>query len=1025
MKKIACVFAILWALCFKVQAEPLVIENFDDIPIGTTWKMWGVYGDVGSSTATVVADPKNSKNHVLRVKVKAWNCFPEFAVPEEFAGVKLTGRFNAVRFRFYRATTETDDYKQMHVYYGADQLYADNSYPFQGDKGTWQDRQYALRNIPEASTATLLHLGIHHDNSDYYIDDITLAGPLDDFAEVTSGVVDICQKNSSSSYAIYDKATYIPEGKKLDVYTSRYTDLMAAFAGPGTLNIYAGGERTFLGNHSSKAYPDWTYFQGDVHVYPWNKVETGAGFYGIVMCHNGKTFSPESAEQCLTDGKVCRMMGDNHVTLHKGAAMAMEDGTRAAQFGELNTEAGSRIYGYYKAKAAAGSYFIVGALNTDATLAGRIAPPESNGTPLETQLLGLIKQGKGTYTITANDNVIPAGIRVLEGSVLLNNDAAAAKKSKMTGATGYAATSTGAVAYVMEKGVLGGTGSAGGSLDIYGTLEPGNATTPGTLTVQDFAKSRQCNVTLHPASQIRLKVRSAAEHDLLYVSHNILYSNIKENFTTSTDMPRVKVVLDKNPDLNVGDEMVLMEYAARTDAAKWQFDITLPSKYTWTLEERAVSTSRKALVLTLTSLDDSGNPDDDDDDPTIDPDDEEDDTTTYANTGDTHPLRYYADLLGVKLGVAVHNDIPLNDTDTRAKMIAREFNMVVPENNLKFESVEPSQNYFTFGGGDAVASFAQRHKMYMRGHTLAWHNQLPQWVSVDGKKNDKSWTRQQLLDILHNHINKVVSHYKGKVQEWDVVNECLDDDQSIVRTSPDGYKLRQLSVWTTVIGEEFIDSAFVWAHRADPNAKLFLNDYDNEFMGTAKAQAFYNLAKRLKTSGIPIDGVGLQCHLDAGKVNGKALSENIARYAELGLECIVTELDMGINSLTETNQQQQARDYRKVLEAAMGNANSQSVLIWGLSDDQSWRGSLPLPWNGSLQPKPAYYALQQALSTAFTDGIEALTPDASTVESLDILSRTYYSLDGRHLSHPTAFCIERLILKDGSVKVRKVRQTSH
>lgn len=1004
--------------CFSAQAEPLVVEDFEDIPVGTTWTMWGAYG-VGSSKSTVVADPKNSRNHVLRVQVKAWGSFPEFSVPEEYAGTKLTERFSAVRFRFYRETSETDDYKQMHVYYGADQLYADNSYPYQGDKGAWQNREYALRNIPGNSTATKLHVGIHHDNSDYYIDDIVLAGPLDDFAEVTGGKIDICQKNSSSSYTSYSNATLIPEGKALDVYTSRYTDFMAPLAGTGTLNVYAGGERTFLGNHSDKKYPDWSYFQGDVHVYPWNKVETAAGFYGIVMCHNGKTFSPESVEECLGDGKVCCMMGNNRVTLHKGAALAMEDGTRAAQFGELNTEEGSRIYGYYKAKAAAGSYFLVGARGTDAVLAGRIAPPESNGTPLETQLLGLIKEGKGTYRITGNTNVIPAGIRVLEGRVLLNNDAVAARKGKLTGATGYAASATAAVAYVMEKGILGGTGSVGGKVDLYGTLEPGDEA-PAELSIQDFAKSREAGITLHPASQIVLKVQSAEVHDFLYVSHSLAYSDIRQNFTTSREMPRLKIVLCKGFSLNVGDELALMEYASRADAAKWQFEYVLPTGLTGEMEERTLSSGRKSLVLKVTALDNPENQEEEDETGKTD-DTDEDETSTYANTGDTHPLRYYADQLGVKVGVAVHNDIPLNDTDTRARMIAREFNMLVPENNLKFENTEPSQNNFTFGGADAAVSFAQRHKMYMRGHTLAWHNQLPQWLSVDGKKNDKGWTRQQLLDILHNHINKVVTHYKGKVQEWDVVNECLDDDQSIVRTSPDGYKLRQLSVWTSVIGEEFIDSAFVWAHRADPAAKLFLNDYDNEFMGSAKAQAFYNLAKRLKESGIPIHGVGLQCHLDAGKVSGKALAENIARYKELGLECIVTELDMGINSLSEADLQQQARDYNKVLKASVSNSHSKSVLIWGLSDDQSWRGSLPLPWNSSLQPKPAYYALQEALRTEFTDRIEEVgATEGDGYAEEDVLVREYFSLDGIRQVRPSGLCVERIILKDGRVKVGKV-----
>lgn len=1012
MKKVLLYLFLLISLSSHAQVK---LADFDDLPIGTKWTMWGAFGGVGSSTATIEADPTNKNNHVLHIKLKDWNTFPEFVVPDELAGFAVLSKCNNVRFRLYRSNSETDDYKQMHVYYGSDQIYADNSYPYQGDKGTWQNRQYSIANIPESNTSNKLRLGIHHNNSDYYIDDVALYGPYDDFVCVPSGLVDICKKNTSSSYAVYTTPTMVNEGEKLDIRTSRYTDFNAPFAGTGTLNIYAGGERTFLGEHSNKKYPDWNLFTGDVHVYPYKSVDGSAGFYGIVMAHNGKTFSPEDVEGCLSEGKVCTTLGSNRVFLHDGAAIAFENGTRAARYGELNTDANSRIYGYYKASSA-GSYLIVGNLNTDATLAGRIAPMESNGVPLNTQLLGIIKEGKGTYRITANNNVIPAGVRVLDGKLLINNDADKAQKSKLSGGTGSPATSTAAAAYVYGNGLLGGTGNIAGNVDCYGSIEPGDKSV-GTLRIIDYAKNNPASLILHPKSTLKFKLKSSDEYDRLIIKNNINYSNICQDFSTSADMPRIKVRLTDNSSLSVGDEFVLVTAGARLKSEEWMFDVFFPSRYTWAIEERKLDDGSYALVAIVTSLED--NPDyreTDDDEEDI----EDDDTTTYGDDGDTHTLRYYADKMNMKIGVAVSSYIDLNNTnDSRTRIIREQFNMVVPENCMKFESIEPSRNSFSYGAADQLVNFARNNKMYVRGHTLAWHSQLAQWVSVDGKKNDKGWTKTELMAILKNHITNVVTHFKGKIGEWDVVNECLDDDQSIVRTNPDGYLLRQQSVFTSVCGEEFIDSAFVWAHRADPNVKLFLNDYDNEIMGSAKAQAFYNLVRRLQKSGIPIDGVGLQCHFDAGKVDHKAMAKNIERYKELNLECIVTELDLGVDNLKETSLQRQARDYHAILDNALTHPNCKSVMVWGVSDEMSWRSSNPLMWNSSLTAKPAYYAAKDALRSYVATSIEQPAPDTNSSAS-PVVSVEWFSLDGIRMHSPKGICIRRTITADGSVHTDKI-----
>jgi GH35 family endo-1,4-beta-xylanase len=206
-----------------------------------------------------------------------------------------------------------------------------------------------------------------------------------------------------------------------------------------------------------------------------------------------------------------------------------------------------------------------------------------------------------------------------------------------------------------------------------------------------------------------------------------------------------------------------------------------------------------------------------------------------------------------------------------------------------------------------------------------------------------------------------VKHYKGKVAEWDVVNECLSDDQTTVRSNPEAYDLRT-SVWTRAIGEDFIDSAFVYAHRADPDAELYLNDYDVELQGKAKSLAFYNLAMRLKNSGIPIHGVGLQCHFSIGDVDSVKLAKTIQRFADAGLKCIITELDMGVPSTTAANLEEQARNYRVITDIVLNNDNCPDLVIWGLKDNNSWReASSPLLYTAGLSKKPAYYAVRSAL----------------------------------------------------------------
>lgn len=344
----------------------------------------------------------------------------------------------------------------------------------------------------------------------------------------------------------------------------------------------------------------------------------------------------------------------------------------------------------------------------------------------------------------------------------------------------------------------------------------------------------------------------------------------------------------------------------------------------------------------------------------------------FDYTDKQQSLRHYATLCGKNIGVAVAmSDANFYaDIEDSAKIVTRtvssQFNMVVAGNEMKFDALQPSEGQFDFTNGDKLVAFASKHGMKVRGHTLIWHSQLPGWIGAgsEGTQNNNNYTREQLLAIMEQHITTVVSHYKGKVHEWDVVNECVSDNNN---------ETLRPSIWKDVIGEDFIDSAFVYAHRADPEAKLFINDYSVEFSGNNKADRYYTLIKKLKNRNVPIDGVGMQSHLYVGSVDSAKLDANMKRYELLGLECAITELDLSLPSGQfgqMSAYEAQAADYRKIINVALGNTNCHSVLMWGVCDAVSWipgftgytRGE-PLLLDAFFVAKPAYYAVRDAMKS--------------------------------------------------------------
>ena len=789
--------------------------------------------------------------------------------------------------------------------------------------------------------------------------------------------------STSSSYATYSDYIWLPEEDIVNVKMPRYCYFNPTIDGNGVLNLYAGGERCYLG--TKNAWPNWWGFSGDIHIFPFKDNFPSAGYFGVVMSHGGKSFSPETMDY----GQANTRMYNNRVTLHQGATMCCEANNSGAgagfQIGELQTEEGSTLTGYYKKSR--GAYYILGCSGSDATLAGKIAPTDYD----DATMLGIIKEGAGTYTITGNDNYLSGALRILQGRVLVMNDRAKTESSKLRGALGAKANASDPVAYVFGQGVLGGTGSIGGKVDNYGTIEPG-ADGIGLLTLKNYKAQKNANLCMRPASVLRMEVASADSYDRLTVDGQVEYNNKLEDFSPSDKMPVIEVVVLDDANVKVGDELHVL--TAKSKADEWHFDVKA-NHYTWEVEER-MEDDLLVFVLRLVSLDDMGGGDNPDD-----PNKPESTMGAFYDDGiddaeDQNTLQYYAALNNKNIGTAISlwkNDLTNPDLG-ETKEVGWQFNMLVAENEMKPDALQPSQGEFNFGAADALVDFAMQHDMAVRGHCLVWHAQQPTWISSDGKKNDKNWTRDQALEIMKNHITTVMQHYRGKVREWDVVNECLDDDQSIVRTDPNGYSLRKQSVWRLAISDDYVDSAFVYAHRADPDALLFLNDYDVELQGTAKSEAFYNLAMRLKSKNIPIDGVGLQCHFDTSDVDSLKLDNTIRRFGEAGLQCIMTELDMGIPSTSEENLLEQARCYRVVTDIMLSHDNCPSMVIWGLKDNNSWReASNPLLYTAQLYRKPAWYAVRSALRHR-TLGDTSVQPVRHTGTTVS----TRYNLSGQKVN---------------------------
>jgi endo-1,4-beta-xylanase len=322
---------------------------------------------------------------------------------------------------------------------------------------------------------------------------------------------------------------------------------------------------------------------------------------------------------------------------------------------------------------------------------------------------------------------------------------------------------------------------------------------------------------------------------------------------------------------------------------------------------------------------------------------------------------YYKDYFPI--GVAVSPQSIKNQETVN--FILSQFNSLTPENAMKMGPIHPAENRYNWRDADSIVAFAQAHHLRVRGHNLCWHEQTPYWLFKDA--NGAQVTKEVLLQRLKDHINTVVSRYKGKIYAWDVVNEAIDDDST---------KFLRNSLWYQICGDEFIVKAFEYAHEADPNAVLFYNDYNTE--RPEKRERVYRLLKQLVDAHVPINGVGLQAHWSIYEPTNKELETAIKEFSSLGLKVQITEMDVSVypwekerrakrpgepDTYTPEMQKLQAAKYadmfrifRKYKKVITG------VTFWNLSDRYTWLDQYPVPgrknypllFDQNMQPKKAY-----------------------------------------------------------------------
>lgn len=337
----------------------------------------------------------------------------------------------------------------------------------------------------------------------------------------------------------------------------------------------------------------------------------------------------------------------------------------------------------------------------------------------------------------------------------------------------------------------------------------------------------------------------------------------------------------------------------------------------------------------------------------------------------------------VEQGAAVRISTMRRDARYRDTFL-REFDALTPENEMKMQMLQPRRGSFDFAAADDLVAFAKEHHKRVHGHALVWGLQVPLWLIDHGITSKlglplrplslpdlprplnavvgdlltaaTGWTRSELLGVMQNHIDTVVRHFGNDVPEWDVVNEPMAENGTLAN-----------NVWRRFIGDDYIEQALRAARAANPTAKLFINEYAIEGP-SAKLDGLVALVRDLRARNVPLDGIGLQYHTHIqGFLSEQTLATTMRRFADLGLEVQITEMDVGTSLLAGSEQQRLARQavaYGDAARACNEVRACTRFTTWGISDGLSWLGAteMPLLFDAQYQPKPAYAAVRSAFA---------------------------------------------------------------
>jgi len=334
------------------------------------------------------------------------------------------------------------------------------------------------------------------------------------------------------------------------------------------------------------------------------------------------------------------------------------------------------------------------------------------------------------------------------------------------------------------------------------------------------------------------------------------------------------------------------------------------------------------------------------------------------------------------IGAALNTAQVAGEDSASMAIVLKHFNTITAENCMKSGMIQPREGEFRFEDADRFVELGEKLGMHIVGHTLVWHSQAPRWFFTDSVGNDV--TREVLVERMKTHIHTVVGRYKGRVHGWDVVNEAIENDGS-----------RRKTKFYEIIGEDYIDLAFQFAHEADPDAELYYNDYSMADAG--RRDAVVRMVNGLKSRGVRIDGIGLQGHFLMNYPSVEEYEKTLVAFGETGAKLMITELDQtvlpmpgqnrGANVGDQAEYQAAMNPYVAVLPDSVATAWNDRmeaffdlflkhsdkitrVTLWGVTDNHSWKNNwpvrgrtdYPLLFDRNYQPKPVVGAIIEAAS---------------------------------------------------------------